>query len=52
MVCVCEEHKTCNNIVFPNIADEPTKEELNACVKKITKNIYALLEAQKSTQDK
>ena len=32
--------------------DEPQKDELNACVKKITKNIYALLEAQKSTTDK
>ena len=34
------------------IADEPQKDELNTCVKKITKNIYALLEAQKSTTDK
>ena len=32
--------------------DEPQKDELNACVKKITKNIYALLEARKSTTDK
>ncbi|XP_065920259.1 uncharacterized protein [Dysidea avara] len=34
-----------------NSTDEPNKEELNACVKKITTNIYALLEASKG-QDK
>ena len=33
-------------------ADEPQKEELNVCVKKITRHIYALLEAHKATPDK
>lgn len=35
-----------------NSADEPQKDELNTCVKKISRNIYALLEAQKSTTEK
>ena len=47
-------HMACyyNLSSFYAAADEPQKDEINACVKKITKNIYALLEAHKTTTDK
>ena len=54
MVCV-NGIKYMNILTYINcvaIADEPQKDELNTCVKKISRNIYALLEAQKSTTEK